>query len=251
MADHGARHASIRETQQGKLEERLPYFGLWFPPGFKSHYPAEVEQVWRNRKRMTTQFDIHETLSDLLDNRPSRATRSKGRGISLFKPIPETRTCEQAKVEPHWCPCLKWDNITHDEKLKASTAQTVVEFLNHLTEVARNKCEILSLDRVVSLSVFTPRKDVLKYMKSIDRHGDIADMSDTMSVIFEFFQIDLFTNPGQGRFQVTVKHSLSPDKLSVREQSISRINTYGNAPACVLHTFPNLRRFCQCKTGDG
>ncbi|TKR60590.1 hypothetical protein L596_027817 [Steinernema carpocapsae] len=36
MADHGHRFASLRNTHQGQLEERLPFFGLYLPERFRA-----------------------------------------------------------------------------------------------------------------------------------------------------------------------------------------------------------------------
>ncbi|GFO49947.1 hypothetical protein PoB_007645200 [Plakobranchus ocellatus] len=56
MADHGSRFSDIRLTQQGKLEERLPYFGFSFPPSFQAAYPEKVVQLRKNRQRLTTKL---------------------------------------------------------------------------------------------------------------------------------------------------------------------------------------------------
>ena len=247
LSDHGSRYTDIRQTQQGKLEERLPYIGFWFPQSFKSAYAKEVEQVGQNRKRLTTNFDLHETLSDLLDNSPTRPSRTKGRGISLFKPVPESRTCEQAGIEPHWCACLNWGDMSHDQKLKGLTGQAVVDFINSLTAVARDKCEELSLHSVDNLISFIPRKDVLMFKKSVDRHGDIPDLSENLSLTFQYLQVTFVTEAGQGRFEATVKHAPGTGAFTVLAEDISRTNAYGNASACVFDTFPNLRKYCYCK----
>lgn len=247
MADHGARFSAIRQTQQGKLEERLPYFSFYFPPGFKAQYPNEFDQLHRNKKRLTTMFDIHETFHDLLDNNPYRPSRTKGRGISLFKPIPKTRTCSQAGIEPHWCACLNWADASHDEVLKASTGMAVVDHLNSLTSIASDRCEKLSLSRVDTLAKLVPRKDILMFKQSADAHGDIPDLSDNMKLHFEYLQVSLETHPGGGRFETTLKHSLDTGDFSVQSNGISRTNVYGNASACVSDSLPSLRPYCYCK----
>ncbi|GFN89249.1 hypothetical protein PoB_001575500 [Plakobranchus ocellatus] len=247
MADHGSRFSDVRLTQQGKLEERLPYFGFSFPPSFQAAYPEKVEQLRKNRQRLTTNFDVHETLSDLLDSRPERRSRTKGRGISLFKSIPRSRTCAQAGIEPHWCACLKWDDVTQDANLRLSTAKAVVDYLNGLTAIARDRCEVLAVGQVTSLSRFVPRQDVLMFKKSADTHGDIPDLSDNMTLNFEYLQVNFLTHPGQGRFEATVGHSLVTGDFTVRADDVSRTNLYGNASACVTQSFPSLRPYCYCK----
>ncbi|GFR85353.1 adenosine kinase, partial [Elysia marginata] len=247
MADHGARFASIRKTQQGKLEERLPYFSIYFPPSFKAAYPKDVAQLRKNRKRLTTMFDVHETLHDLLDNSPHRKSRTKGRGISLFKPIPLSRTCQEAGIEPHWCACLNWADASQDRMLKASAAKAVVNYLNSLTEIARDRCEKLSLYRVLTLARFVPRDLVMAFKQAADKHGDLPDLSAPRTLRSEYLQVTLVTTPGQGQFEVTLTHSLRTGHFQVRADTISRINRYGNSSSCVAQHLPNLMQFCYCK----
>ena len=247
MADHGARFSGLRKTQQGRLEERMPYLGIHFPPGFKAAYPSQVEQLRRNRKRLTTNFDLHETLRDLLDNTVVRDSRTRGRGISLFKPVPESRSCEQAAIEPHYCPCLNWEDVSHNQELKESTTAAVVDFMNGLMKTAGDQCETLSVRNVTRLDSFLPRKDVLTFKHTVDINGLVPKFDEDMTLNFELLQLVLITNPGQGLFEVTLKHSLDTGDFTVRAEDISRINKYGNASACVSDRFPNLSKFCYCK----
>ena len=70
------------------------------------------------------------------------------RGISLLSEIPETRTCAQADIEPHWCACLSWTKMdVGDEKVKKA-ATAVLTTINSLTESQREKCETLTLMEV-------------------------------------------------------------------------------------------------------
>uniref|UniRef100_A0A8D8S884 DUF229 domain containing protein n=2 Tax=Cacopsylla melanoneura TaxID=428564 RepID=A0A8D8S884_9HEMI len=85
MSDHGNRFGRIRNTQQGKLEERLPFFSFVFPPWFQTKYPDAYRTFTINSQRLVTPFDIHETLADVLDYKPSQPRRGKkSRSRSLF-----------------------------------------------------------------------------------------------------------------------------------------------------------------------
>lgn len=66
MSDHGNRFEKVRNTLQGKMEERLPFFSFTFPAWFKREH-ASAYQVFRgNVDRLVTPFDVHRTLQDLL-----------------------------------------------------------------------------------------------------------------------------------------------------------------------------------------
>ncbi|KHJ87428.1 hypothetical protein OESDEN_12799, partial [Oesophagostomum dentatum] len=114
MADHGHRFAELRETHQGMLEERLPFFAISLPAKFrKSEQGRQMyANLLSNRDRLTTPFDIHATLWDILhvpEDLSSVQDASK-RSLSLFRPIPEHRTCTQAGISAHWCTCLNWED---------------------------------------------------------------------------------------------------------------------------------------------
>ncbi|KAH7696603.1 hypothetical protein AAVH_36325, partial [Aphelenchoides avenae] len=102
MADHGHRFAKLRDTQQGQLEERLPFFSVFLPKKFReSEQGAKAfENLKVNANRLSSPFDIYSTLADLLEwptNEQLSTVQdpSTHRSLSLFRPIPEERTCEQ------------------------------------------------------------------------------------------------------------------------------------------------------------
>ena len=94
------RFTKIRDSLQGKLEERLPFMSLLFPTSFKEKYPLQFAQLRANEERLTTPLDLHATLKDIvaLDGKPSTILSPKDgthpKGISLFKSIPAARTCQ-------------------------------------------------------------------------------------------------------------------------------------------------------------
>lgn len=85
-----------------------------FPKTFKQKFPMAVRNFKRNSRRLTTHFDVYETLKDLSnldanslssENLKKRAGDLKEReanpprGISLFLEIPDERTCDYAGIE--------------------------------------------------------------------------------------------------------------------------------------------------------
>lgn len=66
MSDHGNRFAEVRNTLQGKQEERLPFFAFVFPEWWKKKYPEAYGNFKDNTQRLVTPFDVHATLKDLL-----------------------------------------------------------------------------------------------------------------------------------------------------------------------------------------
>ena len=105
MSDHGARFQNVRVTEQGKYEERMPFLAIRVPPWFSHRYPEVVRNIRANADKLTTPFDLHETIVDVVNYTGGHnigRLRNRRRGISLFSAIPERRTCADAETEAHW-----------------------------------------------------------------------------------------------------------------------------------------------------
>lgn len=87
MADHGHRFAEIRNTIQGKQEERLPFFSFSFPQTFKTHFKAAYENFKDNINTLTTPFDIYTTLKNILDLTEVGEADISERSVSLFSKV--------------------------------------------------------------------------------------------------------------------------------------------------------------------
>lgn len=126
----------LKSQNPGKLINFFPaFFFALFPKTFKEKYPLAVRNFKHNGKRLTTHYDIYETLKDLADvtslSNKNIEARSKDlnkktvdllpRGISLFLELPDIRTCDSAGIESHWCMCYeKLDLSLTDERVKRS-----------------------------------------------------------------------------------------------------------------------------------
>ncbi|XP_021359186.1 uncharacterized protein LOC110454135 [Mizuhopecten yessoensis] len=249
MSDHGSRFADIRETFQGKLEERLPYFAFRFPSWFKTKYPGIHENFLSNSKKLTTPFDIHETFHDILDLARMDDKIDSGqpsRGISLFRPISADRTCQEAGIEPHWCACLKWTEIPVDIPPIIIAVTKVIEFINKLTSNFRNICCELCLLKVKDAYKFGIDNNVLKYKGSADEDGRLPQFGDYKQNVNEIYQVTFVTIPGNGTFEASVNRTANGTFI-VNGGQISRINKYGHHADCIVESAPHLRPYCYCQ----
>lgn len=73
LSDHGLRFGDIRKTRVGWFEERMPAFYARLPPGYAAVRPDHRAALVANRHRLTSPFDLHLTLKQLL--LPSRDDR--------------------------------------------------------------------------------------------------------------------------------------------------------------------------------
>ncbi|KAJ9573504.1 hypothetical protein L9F63_009068, partial [Diploptera punctata] len=247
MSDHGPRFADIRNTQQGKQEERLPMFGLIFPPWFQRTYPEAMNNIKRNSQRLTSPFDINPTLKNVLHYQGAGKGNVKDRAISLFKQVPLERTCDDAYIEPHWCACLDWQEISLKDRLVVRAAETFVDYINKLTDSLRDICAHLHVERIQWAAKLIPNDKLLRFHKNADVDGFVADLSSNTAITQEMYQIKVSTMPGGGLYEVSMKYDVAEGTFSVKMLDVSRINRYGSAAHCVEHSQHHLRPYCFCK----
>jgi len=199
MSDHGVRVSDLRQYSQGKLEERLPFFSIRMPDKFQVQHPEAMRMLRLNSRKLTTPFDIHETLLSILnfssDIERTKKTPDNGRlprGMSLFEHIPSHRSCEDAQIEAHWCSCLNWINIDFNKlgepkqkqkahvndlssvysKFSIKLATKAVEFINSLMDDELKKyCRQLNLISIERVSHLNVNRQLLEFKKSKDIHG--------------------------------------------------------------------------------
>lgn len=247
MSDHGHRFAEIRNTLQGKQEERLPFFSFVFPPWFKKVYPQAHANFVHNTQYLSTPFDVHKTLESILNFEPPKDGDRHQRAISLFDKVPLERTCADAFIEPHWCACLSWQEIPIENANVIAAAKYFIQFLNAYTEDHRDICKELQLKEILWAAKLIPNKDLLKFQKSGDRDGFIGDFSAKTKLISEIYQLKIKTEPGDGLFEVSITYDIKKNTYSTKISDVNRINMYGSQARCVENSLFDLRKYCYCK----
>ncbi|XP_078578347.1 uncharacterized protein LOC144863206 [Branchiostoma floridae x Branchiostoma japonicum] len=246
FSDHGARYGRLRQLLQGRLEERLSFFGIAVPPWMKESHPEIIRNLKINEERLTTAFDFHKTLRHVLDYR-SDPSGFQGRGLSLFQEIPLNRTCEDASIADHWCTCLLSVPVNKKNKLLRQAAGFAVSHMNRLTAKHRKLCTKLFLKNITHAEVIKPNRNLLLFGGSdpLSREA-LFDNGKNLTVPFLDFRITLETGPNGGAYEVSVRKWLSDEKTEITAD-ISRINAYGNHASCIQDKFPHLRKFCFCR----
>ncbi|XP_024890478.1 uncharacterized protein LOC112466554 [Temnothorax curvispinosus] len=247
MSDHGHRFADIRNTLQGKQEERLPFFSFIFPPWFKQAHPQAYANFVYNTQYLTSPFDIHKTLENILDFDTPKDGDRRQRAISLFDKVPLDRTCADAFIEPHWCACLGWKEVSIDDTNVVAAANYFVQFLNGYTEDHHDICAILHLDEILWAAKLIPTKGLLNFRKSGDQDGFIGDFSAKTKVMTEIYQLKVRTVPGDALFEVSIIQDLVKNTFHTKISDVSRINMYGSQARCVENSLFHLRKYCYCK----
>ena len=227
--DHGPRYGPVLENDIGRFTGRLPLMAVLVPEQIKRRFPHIHQNLLLNTERLTSPFDIYETLEDIVyqNFEYSKLKFKNGippRGISLFKKIPENRSCFDAGISEHYCPCYSFSDVRVDTTPVVDVANFVVHSMNKFLEGEKAKCANLELLKIKSAKL---------------QHAPKTDESASGSTNYV---VVLQTVPGEGLFEATAQHfSSSQIKLL---GDINRLNAYGNQSSCIDNHLLHL--YCYC-----
>ncbi|XP_041356759.1 uncharacterized protein LOC121373967 isoform X1 [Gigantopelta aegis] len=243
-SDHGNRYGRIRNTFIGKLEERLPFLFLVFPRWFLIKYKEIARNLQVNSKRLSTPFDVYETLKDILYFTGNFPKRDRGeRGISLLREIPKERSCFDASIMPHWCMCFSRKKLSNTSTIAVEAAYSLLLHLNKILYDYRYKCAPLEIFSIIDVTVMMPNNNGFHFEQSlndvINRTVHYGNRTDA----FSLYQLTVVSKPGGGMFESTVKYDERTARYSV-DGDVSRINVFGDQSKC-MDRF-HLKKYCFC-----
>ncbi|XP_013792662.1 uncharacterized protein LOC106476559 [Limulus polyphemus] len=231
MSDHGHRFDAMRETLVGRIEERLPFFSMFLPETLKQEQPHVLHHLNENLKRLTTPYDVHASLVDILHYSVRQKPLGSvvlGKGRSLFGYIPLNRTCDDVGISEHYCTCEEEVPLAVSTAHVQTAAKSIVTQINNILSNFTDKCAILTLSRVKSAHLLSPNSKLVGY--------SIAGMAEKIRLVVE-------TDPNKGLFEATLMNKEYSDAYEV-VGDISRINKYGNQSECIQHAI--IRKYCYC-----
>ena len=239
MSDHGERYGELRAITQGRGEQRRPYLGLRFPDWFYQQYPDISDNLRRNTDRLITLFDVHDTLIEMLNNTLHASDTSHARGISMFHEVPAARTCDEAGIDPEWCSCIDWQRIPTDHYMVLNAASKFIKVLNSYTRKVREQCHILKLAEIINAYMYpnyriTSRNPRLEYQRN---HTEVT-----------LYHIEIKVHPSGGLYGTTARLDAKSGRFIIRRNEIDRNDNYGNKPACIEPSHPDLREYCYCRS---
>jgi len=136
------------------------------------------------------------------------------KGQSLFKPVMENRSCDDAGISVNLCACSKPEPISvENEQVKAAAESAVVHLAN---SIPLDVCAKPRLERIVSAGLIrNPSRPI--------------------------YVISLVTNPGEFLFEVNVEQE--HDRFVIRTDLL-RMKKITRPADCV--STPLLERYCYC-----
>lgn len=160
--------------------------------------------------------------------------------------IPKERSCADAYIEPHWCTCLDWQNLSLNDPIIKRLEETLLKTLNDYTNAYRPICAQLSLAQMTYVTKLQPNQDLVKFNKNADFDGFVADLSAKTKLNTNMYQIKATLMPGNSIFEASITHNLDKNVFELKISDISRINLYGKQARCVEKNLPHLRKYCYC-----
>ncbi|KAH6935682.1 hypothetical protein HPB50_008004 [Hyalomma asiaticum] len=221
FSDHGIRTGDIRTTYIGRMEDNHPFAFIVFPPWFLEKNPEAARSLRVNQRRLTTPFDLHATLVELLDY-PGKKRPRTAHGLSLLHEIPDERTCDDASIKRKWCSCNFQGDAAVSGTLARALANQIVSDVNRALARVTRKCAAYRLLRVVDVTLLqaTP-----------------AELAKNTSD----YLVDVMVSPGSVVFESTV--SVSAGNV-IEVNAISRCDKYSPNTYCIWG-HPH-ERYCYC-----
>ncbi|XP_076244034.1 uncharacterized protein LOC143185161 isoform X2 [Calliopsis andreniformis] len=226
LSDHGMRWGPIRNTFVGWYEERLPFLYIWLPEWFRTERPDAYSSLLVNQHRLTSPFDLYETLREVLTLSGGRADPPSGCAAchSLFSLVPKQRGCLDAGVSTHWCTCTAFKTVDPKDPIVEKGAQAFLEHVEGLVDGYRDKkgrrlCAKLRL-------------------KKIHRVDRAFDFDSTGLAFFYMIQV----TPGDGKFEATVRYH-GNGTYTVSDHEVSRITSYASTAKCLDR---GIKQYCHC-----
>lgn len=212
------------------IEERAPFLTIVFPGWFHERYPGIIATLKTNSRRLTTHFDMHETLLDILHFSGSRDNGDvRRRGISLFNEIPKGRTCKDAQLDSHWCLCKTMETQgSLSEETVNYFAQALLLEVNVIAKEHEDRCVRFILSKTLSVVEQTTQD-------SADARGG-DDVEKT-------YMVTIKATPGDAIFEATMIYG--PNNKALVKGRISRLSAYQGQADCVSD--PSLKLYCYCR----
>lgn len=252
-SDHGHRFSYIRHTLVGLLEERLPFYGIWFPEWFYKMHPKLKPTLEYNSQILSSTFDVHETLKDILNANYEGTQKNLGnRGLSQLYPIPKNRTCFSAGIPDHYCTCIRETEMDTDSPEAESASNLLVNYMNSYLNNATSLCHEIRLHKVIFFRQLDHDEKVKQGVKNYKAARELEERlknETNLDYDFEhFYRIGISTEPMSSTFEATVKSVIvntTYEEWRLVGKSISRTNAYKSQSDCVTDHI--LRKYCTCK----
>uniref|UniRef100_A0A0K0EMV2 DUF229 domain-containing protein n=1 Tax=Strongyloides stercoralis TaxID=6248 RepID=A0A0K0EMV2_STRER len=221
FSDHGHRFDAIRETNVGRHETRLPFLNVYLPSKLTNLYPFLEENMKVNSEKMTTQFDLHETLVSVLKKEWTKNVTER-RAYSLFHQHPSQRKCKISGIPKNYCPCNMELTLPPEDAIEVS-----VFLINYLNNMLENFTNFIKSNK--------------KYGFNFNEYVGSNTYSDRLSITYRLMV--RMKPPSGALIEALIEKDLSTKEYSLKEE-VERNNKYGNTSFCVNDA--QIQKLCYC-----
>lgn len=245
MGDHGQRVQIVAHSYIGEIEERMPLFTVKFPQWFQQKYPHLIRNFQKNKYRVTSHFDIYQTLKGIADGnfgdkKINKKFPRQMKGVSLLHNVlPANRTCKEAHVPENHCTCLVPEPQIITENKNMSVLKIITEFTS-----ARLKnfpeCEIVKDIKIVNISTWTTSQLMqhgVRYMMEVKVKGRLK-----MKIFgaVEYYEVEYVMLPMNVSALIRLQHNKESQTLLVNVEPLILTGITG----CIGKSY--LPPFCKC-----
>lgn len=253
--NHGWKGNGLRETTQGKLEERLPFLSITTPSQFRKKYPEKFKNMVFNSKFLTSPLDVHATLNDLLSLSKAGENLTqdtvKTQGQSLFTEFdPKSRNCSYLGIPEHWCPIVSLSAVKVSKYNLKRISKVIMENLNVILKKAPvGMCEELHFGEIVSFKMFKFSDKVLRY-----RTSESINYCSFCKPVFNkarartkdfIYQVDISVEPDGNVYRTMMNLVQNDLYIGVKPRLI-----VGQPGSCMLNEDSFIANYCTCKESD-
>ncbi|XP_062125627.1 uncharacterized protein LOC133838517 [Drosophila sulfurigaster albostrigata] len=238
LSDHGSRYGYLSDCSSGFLEERLPTMFIYLPPWFRAQYPQYAEALEMNQNRLTSNFDIHNTLKHIAElgqppnSPPLPRANDCPKCQSLFQPVSRDRECKEAAIPEHYCTCEPYKRIgfAWSDRISLGVIDRINDYL-----YAKNFSSICA-----NLTLSYIHKTEIKLGLDISFHEEIPKMD------VGYYRVKFKVQQNGADFMATVLYNNVTNYVDVDVEKISRTNSYEESATCISHKLAKL--YCICKS---
>ena len=198
---------------------------------FSTKYPQAYDNLKTNTHRLTTFYDIHQTLHDVVQNKfPRQQPQTVFKyGTSLFGPVSENRDCPGAGIEPHWCACGAYEDVPVEDPRAQQAARILFEALRKYNKIN------ITANQCIDFNSFHLIQAKVKVQGHADGKSRIAKQEISLSIKVQ---------PLSAQFRSTIRLDEGNIPLLFH---IERLDNYGSQSNCLNIKNPVIEVTCICK----
>uniref|UniRef100_A0A7E4WAP5 Sulfatase N-terminal domain-containing protein n=1 Tax=Panagrellus redivivus TaxID=6233 RepID=A0A7E4WAP5_PANRE len=227
MGDHGMRFGQVRKTSVGEREDNNPFLFMALPGSLRGDNEL-LATVRNNAHQLISHYDLYATFADIVaPHRPQNSKKVILRGSSVFKPLPQPRTCDRLRIPFEYCICEnKKKQIANDAAPGREAATLMVEKMNKVIQTDQNL-----KDRCAKLSL----SNVSVVVEQFQFEGNLT-----------IYQVTYKVLPGNGQFWGYIGQNVKTTELKVLSDRFPRLDSYDKTAFCAKKS--SFAGYCYCKS---